>query len=132
RPPPALPAPRRKNTLTTPCLPYDPDRSDHEEGSRVVTVPGLQTVLVVDDDRAAASALGEFLEREGYTVLAAPGGEAALKVLREVEVALVVTDLALPDMDGLACVRAIGRLSPGPDVILVAAHATREAALAAI
>jgi signal transduction histidine kinase/DNA-binding response OmpR family regulator/putative methionine-R-sulfoxide reductase with GAF domain len=97
-----------------------------------VTVPGLQTVLVVDDDRAAASAIGEFLEREGYTVLAAPGGEAALKVLREVEVALVVTDLALPDMDGLAFVRAIGRLSPGPDVILVAAHATREAALAAI
>ncbi len=97
-----------------------------------MTVPGIQTVLLVDDDREVVSTVGEFLEREGYTVLVARTGEAALKTLREHAIALVVLELVLPDIDGLDLVREAARLTPAPDAIVVTEHATLDAALAAI
>jgi DNA-binding response OmpR family regulator len=71
------------------------------------------TVLVVDDDPGVRRCLGEFLEAEGYKVLGAPHGRAALAVLEDERPSLLLIDLAMPVMNGLKLVEA---LSHYPDL----------------
>jgi DNA-binding response OmpR family regulator len=58
-------------------------------------------VLLVDDDPAIRRVLATGLELEGFTVVAASGGRAALEALPRVRPALVLLDLGMPDLDGL-------------------------------
>lgn len=59
------------------------------------------TVLVVDDDEDLLDVLRDILEEEGYRVLTAPSGEAALELLRSgEELCLILLDLKMPGMDG--------------------------------
>jgi CheY-like chemotaxis protein len=58
------------------------------------------TVLVVDDDPGVRRCLGEFLESEGYKVLSAPNGRAALAVLEDELPSVILIDLAMPVMSG--------------------------------
>ena len=59
-----------------------------------------RTVLVVDHDPILLRTLVRALERGGYSVLAAPNGQAALAVARSTEVGVVIADVPLPDMSG--------------------------------
>jgi two-component system OmpR family response regulator len=59
-------------------------------------------VLVIDDDRPCRELLCEALEDEGYEVRGATNGRAGLAVLRDWRPDLIVLDLVMPDMDGLA------------------------------
>ena len=66
------------------------------------TEPDATTVLVVDDDRAVIEALTELLESEGYDVVAARDGGAALNRLRAgLRPAVILLDLMMPGMDGI-------------------------------
>ena len=65
------------------------------------------TVLVVDDDPSVRRCLGEFLEAEGYNVLSAPHGRAALAVLEDERPILLLIDVAMPIMNGLKLVEAV-------------------------
>lgn len=58
-------------------------------------------ILVVDDDPHAVEILTRMLEREGYECLSAGGGEAALQILRENPVDVMLLDVMMPEMDGL-------------------------------
>ncbi|HEV2812681.1 MAG TPA: response regulator transcription factor [Solirubrobacteraceae bacterium] len=62
---------------------------------------GGPVVLLVDDDAAIRRSVAEGLELEGFEVVAASGGRAALAALESVAPAVVVLDLAMPDLDGL-------------------------------
>src|SRR5580692_10016959 len=66
-------------------------------------------ILIVDDDDFALSVLEDTLTRIGYSVTAARDGEEALKVLRETEIRLVVTDWDMPVMNGVDLCRTIRR-----------------------
>ena len=65
------------------------------------------TVLVVDDDPSVRRCLGEFLEGEGYKVLTAPNGRAALAVLEDERPSLLLIDVAMPVMNGLKLIEAV-------------------------
>src|SRR4051812_35546680 len=58
-------------------------------------------VLLVDDDAAIRRSLADGLELEGFEVVPASGGRAALAALDSLTPAVVVLDLAMPDLDGL-------------------------------
>lgn len=58
-------------------------------------------ILVVDDDPHAVEILTRMLEREGYECLSAAGGAAALKILRDTPVDVLLLDVMMPEMDGL-------------------------------
>lgn len=58
-------------------------------------------ILVVDDDPHAVEILTRMLEREGYECLAADSGNAALKILRDTPVDVLLLDVMMPEMDGL-------------------------------
>jgi len=73
--------------------------------------PAIPTapILVVDDDAKIVRLVRTYLEREGYRVVTAGDGPAALDAIETHEPALVVLDLMLPELDGRAVIRAVRR-----------------------
>jgi DNA-binding response OmpR family regulator len=64
-------------------------------------------VLLVDDDAAIRRTVGQGLELEGFAVVAASGGKPALVAAADTAPAVILLDLAMPDLDGLAVIRAL-------------------------
>jgi response regulator RpfG family c-di-GMP phosphodiesterase len=82
-------------------------------------------LLVVDDEAAARGTLSLLLRKRGHRVLEADGVTAAGKRLAEEVFDLVVTDLRMPDGDGLDVLRAAKAHAPGTEVILLSSPPTR-------
>lgn len=89
-------------------------------------------VLVVDDEQVFRDTLVKVLSTRGMAVSAVPGGSEALSLLGEHEVDVVVLDLKMPGLDGLAVLRRIGQLSPRPRVIMLTGHGSVQAGLEAV
>ena len=70
-------------------------------------------LLVVDDEPRILSALQRCLRREGYEIVAADSGPAALRMLRERRVDLLLTDHKMPGMSGLDLIREVTAQWPG-------------------
>ena len=62
---------------------------------------GRPVVLLVDDDPAIRRSVADFLDLEGFSVVPASGGRAALEAADRVDPAVVLLDLTMPDLDGL-------------------------------
>lgn len=77
-------------------------------------------VLVVDDDPKILRLVRTYLEREGFSVVEAADGRAALAAIALEEPVLVILDLMLPEVDGLSVLRAVRRRSRTPIIILSA------------
>jgi DNA-binding NtrC family response regulator len=91
-----------------------------------------RTVLVVEDDAAMRELLVESLADEGYRVVEASGGREGVRKVREQPVDLVITDIRMPDLDGLDMVREIRTLDAPPDVITVTAFGSIDTAIKAM
>jgi DNA-binding response OmpR family regulator len=89
-------------------------------------------ILVVDDEPVARQSLSDILRLEGYTVNAAPNGQAAVEYVRTHPVDLMVVDLRMPGMDGLEVVQVVNQVSPDTEVILLTAHGSTETAIQAL
>ena len=89
-------------------------------------------LLVVDDDAESCEVVAEALRTEGYTVATAKGGRAALTLARDQVYDVVVSDIRMPDLDGMALLRGLREAVPEVSVILMTAFGTVEAALRAI
>src|SRR3954466_15537478 len=66
-------------------------------------------ILVVDDDAKIVRLVRTYLERDGFSVVTAADGPAALDAIETHRPALVVLDLMLPELDGRAVIRAVRR-----------------------
>ncbi len=77
-------------------------------------------ILVVDDDPKIASLVRMYLEREGFRVATAGDGVAALSAVETVQPQLVVLDVMLPELDGMAVMRRVRESSSIPIVLLSA------------
>jgi len=89
-------------------------------------------VLVVDDEAIARNNLAHVLEREGFAASCADCGEAALEQLAQARYDLVLTDLRMPGIDGMALLRETRRRSPDTEVIVITAHANAGSAVEAM
>jgi DNA-binding NtrC family response regulator len=89
-------------------------------------------VLVVDNDPEQVDLLCAVLKREGYDVDGVTSGAAALQALEAAEPAVVLTDLRMDGMDGLALLREVRERAPGARVILMTAFGSLETAIEAI
>ncbi|MEE4304767.1 MAG: sigma-54 dependent transcriptional regulator [Wenzhouxiangella sp.] len=89
-------------------------------------------ILVVEDDRTLAELLVEELEAEGWTVDAQQTAEQALEIVDEFEPDLVVSDLQLPGMDGLALLERLRDRHAPPAVLMISAYGTVERAVSAL
>jgi DNA-binding NtrC family response regulator len=79
-------------------------------------------ILVVDDEENARIALSKILTREGYEVASAGNGYEALNYLRGKEVELIITDINMPEMNGLSFLRELSRSHPESNVIMITAY----------
>lgn len=89
-------------------------------------------ILLVDDEENARLALSRLLSRGGYLVDAVANGFEALNYLREHDVNLIVTDINMPEMNGLEFLREVNRLFPGSNVIMITAYGGVESYIEAI
>ncbi len=81
----------------------------------------LGRILVVDDEPEICAVLAEFLESKGLTVATARDGATALRLAGELAPHVVLLDVRMPGMGGLAVLRELRRLPDPPGVILVTA-----------
>jgi two-component system response regulator PilR (NtrC family) len=89
-------------------------------------------VLIVDDEKSMRDLLSITLEKEGYDVETAAGGELAIEMLHRETVDAVITDLRMPKVDGLQVLRAAKEISPDIAVIVITAVASTETAVEAM
>ncbi len=76
-------------------------------------------VLIIDDELPVRTVLRALLEREGHTVLEAPDGRAGLALLRTSSVDLVLTDIFMPEKDGIEVIMEIKRRWPHSKIIAI-------------
>lgn len=99
----------------------------------------MARVLIVDDEPAARIILGNFLEQAGHKVDFASNGKEALRLYLEWSFDVVVTDLHMPEGDGLEFIKALREILPETVIVAVSgkgpellAEAEKEGVLAAL
>ena len=88
-------------------------------------------ILVVDDDVSTREVFGELLQRWGYDVEQTGDGHDALKITAERHPDVIISDLVMPKLDGLALTRALREESPDTPVIIITGKGTIDAAVEA-
>jgi two-component system response regulator PilR (NtrC family) len=92
----------------------------------------VSRVLVVDDEQSMRELLEIVLRREGYEVLVADNGRAALATLERQPVDLLISDIKMPDMSGVDVLRAARGIDPDILAIMITAFASTETAVEAL
>jgi two-component system, NtrC family, response regulator PilR len=92
----------------------------------------MPTILVVDDEPNIIEVLEIGLQDEGMEVLKSSSGQAALTLLQENDVDLVISDIKMPDFSGVELLREAKQLSPNTVFIMMTAFASTETAIEAL
>ena len=79
--------------------------------------PFQKSILVIDDDENIRLLLRAILEREGYRVVEAPDGNTGFQQFRENPTDLVITDLIMPEKEGIETIRDLRRSFPDVKII---------------
>src|SRR3954464_69031 len=91
-----------------------------------------KTVLIVEDEKVLRESLAELLSEEGHDVLQAPDGKVAHDLILQRSVDLVLSDIRMPEMDGLTLLGHLQKIAPQTPVIMITAFGTVESAVAAM
>jgi DNA-binding NtrC family response regulator len=91
-----------------------------------------KTVLVIDDDESLRRVVEYNLREDGYQVVTAGDGRSGLERFQESNVELVLTDVRMPEMDGIEVLTRIKAMQPDLPVIVLTAHGTIDAAVEAM
>jgi len=89
-------------------------------------------ILVVDDEKLIRWSVGERLQRDGYEVIAAESGEQALEMVAASAPDVMLLDVRLPGIDGLATLQRALALHPDVSVLMMSAHSTVDIAVEAM
>ena len=79
----------------------------------------MANILLIDDDQTLRRALRLSLEKLGHAVVEAREGQAGLAAFKSQPIDLVITDLIMPEMEGVETIRALKKLSPGVPIIAI-------------
>jgi two-component system response regulator PilR (NtrC family) len=96
------------------------------------TAVATSRVLVVDDERSMRELLSIVLRRDGYDVLLADNGKAALEILTRERLDILITDIRMPEMSGVDVLREAKLIDPGIICIVMTAFASTETAVEAL
>jgi signal transduction histidine kinase/DNA-binding response OmpR family regulator len=89
-------------------------------------------ILVVDDEANVLFTMTSILQQEGYDVDGVSDGTSAIKAIREKHYDLVLTDLNMPGVDGLAVLAEVRKRSPNTVTVMITGYASLDSALEAI
>ena len=79
-------------------------------------------VLVVDDEADFRRLMTFWLDSKGYSVIVAPNGKSAIKLVKEKKPDIVFMDLKMPVMDGIETIKRIRRFDKEIPIIIISAH----------
>ena len=91
-----------------------------------------EKILVVDDERMIVNLCKKVLTDQGYDVLTASSGEEALKLASSVRFRMAITDLLMPEMDGMETFLALKEKQPDLISVLITGHGTIDTAIQAM
>ena len=80
----------------------------------------MANILICDDDRDIVAALKIYLSSEGYTIFEAYNGKQALEAVRQHDIQLILMDVMMPELDGIAATAALRQESNVPIILLTA------------
>lgn len=86
-------------------------------------------MMLVDDEERFLSTTRKLLKKKGYDLETASSGIEALEKLKTKNIQVVILDVKLPGMDGIATLKEIKKNYPGVEVIMLTGHATVETAV---
>ena len=89
-------------------------------------------LLLIDDDENIHLSVGDFLQRTGYQVEHAYSGEEGLDVFLQEGADIVITDIKMPDLDGIALLHRLKQNNSDVEVILITGHGDLDIAIAAL
>jgi CheY-like chemotaxis protein/nitrogen-specific signal transduction histidine kinase len=113
-------------TLTLPLSANGPVSEHDSSGMLPISFQGLR-ILVVEDDPDAVCLLSEILQSNGATITAVSSAEEAFRCFLEVRPSMVVADLQLPGIDGVAMLQVLREMNEGPIPAIAVSALTREA-----
>ena len=82
----------------------------------------MEKILAIDDEKATLSMFRLFLDAYGYSVYTAENGAEGLEIFRNEKPAIVLTDIKMPGIDGLAVIQQIKQVAPQTAVIVITGH----------
>ena len=88
----------------------------------------MSNILIVDDEQSYRQLLSLVFEGDGHTIRTATNGREALEVLQSEPVDVVISDVRMPDMDGIEMLSAVRETQPDLGVVLMTAFASVETA----
>jgi DNA-binding NtrC family response regulator len=91
-----------------------------------------ERILIVDDEPDILKTLENALLLEDYQVSCASGGRAALEIFRKDSFDLVITDMRMPDMDGIQVIEQVKAVNPDVEAIVLTGYAALDNAVAAL
>jgi DNA-binding NtrC family response regulator len=86
-------------------------------------------VLVVDDEVAFADNIAKLISKRGYEVTTVNNGQSAVEALDESDFDIIILDLKMPGLDGLATLKLIKGKRPGVEVIILTGHGSMESGI---
>jgi DNA-binding NtrC family response regulator len=89
-------------------------------------------ILVVDDESTIRESLRLVLEEEGYETSIASDGKEALDLIKVNDFDIIITDLKMPEIDGMALIRQCQQICPQTSIIIITAHGSLESAIEAL
>ena len=91
-----------------------------------------KSILLVDDEKGIRKVLGIALADLGYTVHPAENGVDALRIFKDKQPPIVLTDIKMPEMDGIELLRRLKKLSPDTEVIMITGHGDIDLAIKSV
>lgn len=91
-----------------------------------------EKILVIDDEKPTLKMFKLFLDVYGFEILTAESGEEGLEVFDRTTPDIVLTDIKMPGMDGIAVLQEIKRRSPSTEVIVITGHGDMDLAIQAL
>ncbi len=88
----------------------------------------MANLLIVDDELGMRQFLTHLFKREGHTVRAAENGREAMELLRAEPADLIVSDVRMPDMNGIELLQSARKLLPNVEVVMMTAFANVDTA----
>jgi two-component system OmpR family response regulator len=86
-------------------------------------------ILLVDDEVAFANNISKLISKRGYDIITVYNGESAVKAVDEQDFDVIVLDLKMPGMDGMAALKLIKGKKPGVEVIILTGHGSFESGI---
>lgn len=88
----------------------------------------MARILVIDDEEIIHMALVQFLETDGHTVISAMDGHEGVSAFQSASVDIVITDILMPDKEGLETIMDLRRLNPNVRIIAMSGGGRRRSA----